>query len=272
MARHRPFSQYNPTHPGLVGAQRCRGYRVPTEDKNDALFPASPMAEQATSLISWRILPGLSYAPTLDGLSASVTDGPVLYTLDGDPAGNAIEWGANGLILRTSAISGDDVVMRMLVPFTPAADMQIGCRLRAQVDDADKVGFLAGVFVTSTDPINTDGTDLVVVRKAPTATAAIGRARGNAGTASDSATLATIEDAVEFELGFNLEIQSGATAYGSWWNGSTETKMDADDIAQINLLLTSPQLMYAMIAIRTGEAVLHTMTIADAWINVARAA
>lgn len=260
-------SAYHPTKQGPPTLKH-RVLHVDSQENQDAYFAANRISAQINKKVLMRIAHDTNQS-TNAGAVASVTDGADLFTIDADPAGNATEFIDAGFLMRTGANSGDDTVYRRLCAWTPAASKRVCARAYLKVDDVTKSGFFFGICASTTDPINTDASDLVAIRKAPTSASIIGRVNGNSGGAADSATLATMVNDTFIEIGFQFIIgSSAATSAGSFWINGTETAFTSAQLTALFGILTTPPSMYAILACRTGEAASHTITVSDALLEV----
>jgi hypothetical protein len=174
------------------------------------------------------------------------------WTVDTGGTGGAIAEAttAGGGILATAASDADfnwSIQSKQLL--TPTAGKVITCIARIQVSAIDGIGFHLGFGTTQVLPFTTDFTDKIVIQKAILAGAVTGVVRGNAGTAAASATLGTMVNATEIEVGFEALIAATAAGCRVTWlyNGARMAQTATVDVAQraqLLAMLTTPQSMY----------------------------
>ena len=150
-----------------------------------------------------------------------------------------------GILLTTGSTSTFYSGLQSAAKVTPAAGKRYNFVCRAQVSHATQIGFNFGFGNTQADPTNTEYTDFVGFRKAPTSADVKGTIIGNgSGVPVQSSALLTVTAATEFELGMTFVL--GATAAecsGSWWVNGTETQFASvtgalDEV--VKLLTTAP--------------------------------
>lgn len=171
---------------------------------------------------------------------------------------------AGGGILITAPSDDDfDVTLTSVQAMTPAAGKVWSFLTRIQVSDADGIGFYVG-FTTggaaAALPFGTNYTDVVALRKAITDEEVLGHVRGNGGTAANTGTLVTMENATEIEVGFTCKIDAD-NAWGEWYHDGQITQFSAAQLVQLEALLTTPQSMYATVHVTGVTSTTPTLTV-----------
>lgn len=254
---------YVATHPHPASV-RHRDLVVPSSERFDQMEPENLLAERYGWDCLLRIDGTVSF-PTNDGAAAVTTCGYTL-TPQADPTGNAMEGTASGLAFKTGATGDDDITFQGARGYTPTTGKVICGHFRFKVDDADKVAIYLGIGATATVPLTTVPTDLLAFRSTTTTSGLlVGGARGNNDTAADSSTLKTVTDGTFVEAKFYCYVHATQPA-GIWVVDGTVTPFTAAQLAQVALLLTTPQTVYGQLSARTGEGVSHTLTVDYAYI------
>lgn len=235
-------------HPNLKGTVPLTSYRVPTADCFLPLIPALRMGRfrHCKSAI---IVDGESNVPGLSG-STTATWGPFVgaYT-----SGGSVAWAAGGL--RVVAAASGIVSVNKYPQFTlEEGDLvvfaaKVKSELLVHANNGTSLEILIGK--TSTDPITTPTVDFIGFDVAAGATPAVKfRARGNSGTAADTASLlAPTDNTFFYVMGYayisatTTEILGGAWANTSGFDAMTEANqvpLTANQKTQIAALLTTP--------------------------------
>jgi hypothetical protein len=227
---------YVPTHPGQVGAKRLKDYVVPLEDGSGGMQPAllvgNLLEKNMAPIIGGGIVPNVG----------SLTVGGWTVTTDG--TSDAIATSVTGGLLMTVASDVDfDMTLASVLTVTPTTGKWYHLATRVQVSDITAIGFKIGLATSAALPFTTNYTDVVAFSKAVAAGAVVGTARGNAGTAANTSTLVTMANDTEVELGFAVYVHA-TEPKGYWVVNDTVTGMSADQLAQVVLLLTTPQTCY----------------------------
>lgn len=250
-------------HPNQKGTVPLTSYRIPTADCFLPLIPALK-AGQFRHCKSAIVIDGESNIPGLSG-STGATSGPFVGAYG---SGGTGAWGAAGYVATAAASAifainkypqftleeGDLVIV--------AAKVKVASIV--QVSNGTSVQLLIGK--TSTDPITTPTTDFIGIDIAAAATPTVKlRARGNGGTAADTASLATPADdtffyvmAYAYVSATTAEIVGGAWANATGFNAMTEANqvpLTSSQKTQIAALLTTPATdVCPIIATKNGNA------------------
>jgi hypothetical protein len=228
---------YVPTHPGKlgVGAFKIRNYHVPPEDGLGAYMAAFPVG----SLLNRNAFPTIGGGVPFDINAWTETTGGT-----GDVPGGAYATTAGGGRLFTLASDDDfDYTIASKQVLTPASGQYwtMGCRFH--VSAATGVGIKLGFATAAALPFGTNYTDIVGFSKDIASADLKAVVRGNSGTQSASAALATVADNTEVEVGFYAYIHA-TSPHGAFFVNGTETRMSSAQLTQLAAILTTPQSMY----------------------------
>ena len=148
-------------------------------------------------------------------------------------------------------------------PFTPASGKWFSVRARFQVSTATGIGVYIGMTTggaAAALPFGTNYTDVVAIRKAITSATVTGHTRGNSGTAVDTTLVTTSVANTEMDIGFAVYVHA-TEQQGYWYADGTITPMTTAELAQVALLLTTPQVMYATLHVTGVTATNPTLTV-----------
>jgi hypothetical protein len=244
---------YVPTHPGQVGAKRLKDYVVPLEDGSGGMQPAllvgNLLEKNMAPIIGGGIVPNVG----------SLTVGGWTVTTGGTNDAIALDVGG-GLLLTTASDDNFDMTLASVLTVTPTTGKWYHMGARIAVSDATGIGIKVGLGTSAALPFGTNFTDCVVFSKAIASAALLGQVRGNSGTAADTATLATMVAATEVEIGFAVYVHA-TEPKGYWVVDDVQTGMSAAQLAQVVLLLTTPQTCYWTIHATGVTATNPTLTV-----------
>jgi hypothetical protein len=234
------FKFFQPTHPGRVGVVKAADLRVPEEDGLCSWLPATVAA-----LRSGQFYTVVDEGPYYTAGHWTITTGGT-----GDAQAQATTAGGGELVTLASD-DNFDTTHDSVVPITLASGKRFGFVCTLQVSDITgigiKVGFTTGGGAAAL-PFGTNYTDVFGFSKAIAAGAIVGTARGNSGTAANSATLTTMVNATEITIGmFGIAhaTEPALSFYvGTPGGGGAVTLATAAQLAQLTALLTTPPTMY----------------------------
>ena len=225
---------YLPTHPGLEGLNQLDKYQFSAANRSAhmAAFLDGLLFQKRTGAIiggpfyynanQWAVTTG----GTGDAQAAATTEGGgllITYASD-DNFDTTLD---DAIVVVGANLGGGEV---------------ISMRARIAVSDADGLGFKLGLTTggsVAALPFGTNYTDVVAFSKPIASAAMVGTVRGNAQTAADTSTLATLTDGVEIDIGFYACIHATAPK-GAWYVNGTFTPFSAAQLAQLVLILTTP--------------------------------
>lgn len=231
---------YMPTHPGLLGVNKVADQRVPEEDGLCSWLPATIAALRS----------GQFYTVADMGFRYVAGDWTITTGGTGDAQAQATTAGGGELVTLASD-DNFDTTHDSIVPIVLASGKRFGFVATLQVSDATgigvKIGFTTGGGAAAL-PFGTNYTDVFGFSKAIAAAPVVGTARGNSGTAANTATLGSVTAATEITVGMfgiaHATTPSLQFYYGTPGGGGTVTPATADQLAQLVAHLTTPPTMY----------------------------
>ena len=144
-----------------------------------------------------------------------------------------------GLLLTAGSTSTFNTNLQSIQTLTLASGRKFGAAFRLQVSDITAVGFSLGFGASNVDPITSEYTNAVFLRKTAAGATLIGNVRGASGTIAASGTLATLVNTTEIMCGFyGVYSTTAANCSGAWWtydttNGYLETPFTAAQLTQL---------------------------------------
>jgi hypothetical protein len=190
------------------------------------------------------------------------------WTVTVGGTGDATAYSTTGGILLTTPSDDDfNVNLESVLTFTPTTGKWYGMAARIQVNHATEIGFRMGIGNSQALPFTTDYTEFVGISKAIASANVMGRARGNSGTAAETAAaLGVIVADTEIEVGFCFYLH--ATTPQGYFTYKTATASDpsitaftADQNAQVAAILTTPPACYWNINATGTTGQNRTMTV-----------
>lgn len=185
--------------------------------------------------------PGLGTSLTIPGFTI-VTGGT------GDATGYST---TGGLLITLASDDNFDFTAYSVLAVTPTAGKWYSLASRITVSGATALGFKLGLTTGGSAqavPFSTEYTDQVTISKAIASANVVGMVTGNDNSDEVTETLGVIST-TEVEVGFEVYVHATAPkGYFTYKTAAadkpTKTKMTANQLAQVILLLTSPQTLY----------------------------
>jgi hypothetical protein len=227
---------YQPTHPGRLGQPALDKYHVPPEDGAGAYLAALKIAEYQKIMFP-KVGHGLAYAA---GQWTIVTGGT------GDAIADSV---SGGLLVTAASDDNFDSTYTSVTSFTPASGKVMAMRARFKVSAITGIGLYLGFATGGADaalPFGTNYTDVVAIRKAIASALVLGHVRGNSDTAANTGTLGTMVNDTEVDVAL-YACPHATQPWGAFVYNGTVTPFTTAQLAQLVLLLTSPQTMHSVI-------------------------
>jgi hypothetical protein len=217
-----------PTHPGLAGTPGIarQMFTHPAQGR-DAFLPDTIAALLSETVVLADI--GSRYAVAL-------------YTETLDNSGTAaMVAGGYQLLSNATAGDNDDLTIISKRCRTLAAEKVYWAQARIEITENTKQGISMG-FVTAGDVeiISADPTDGVFLHCAATANTVVGMTVENGNASADTGTLHTLADATAVELGIIFQASTDINkCWGEWWVDGTRTAFTADQLADLDAMITT---------------------------------
>lgn len=250
---------YIPTHPGRVGTKKIADCHIPAEDVWMSFIVPEPYASSTKS--TFPLVGNVPYT------SAQWT-----VTSSGTGAAQAQATTANGgILLTTGSTSTFYSGLQSKAVITPgalvgAASLAAGgvqrfsAWARIQVSHATQVGFNFGFANAQADPTNTEYTDFIGFRKAPTSASLLGTVVGNSGSVTQTSNLQTMVAATEYYIGFVAGLATTAAASSGYFYVGTDmfsgttTAMSTTILTELVKFLTTPPTTMGLTLFATGTS------------------